>query len=130
MADEPGGGRSRIYNTFDAHRLLHWAELEGRQRELKHALLRAYFTEGRDVSDHATLAEIAGSIGLPADRAGGILASDAYASDVRTMEQFFLQHGIQAVPAVIIERRHLISGGQPPEVFEQALRQVAAAKDA
>jgi len=120
--------RVRTYNTFDAHRLVYWAAEAGRQRELEHALLRAYFTEGRDVSDHATLAEIAGSIGLPADRAGGILASDAYASDVRTMEQFFLQHGIQAVPATIIERKHLVSGGQPVEVFEQALRQIAGAK--
>jgi predicted DsbA family dithiol-disulfide isomerase len=120
--------RSHVYNTFDAHRLLHWAELEGRQRELKHALLRAYFTEGRNVSDHGTLAAIAGDAGLPADRAREILASGEYAGEVRTVEQYFLQHGIQSVPAVIIERRHLISGGQPPEVFEQALRQIAAAK--
>jgi predicted DsbA family dithiol-disulfide isomerase len=120
--------RRRIHNTFDAHRLLHWAALEGRQRELKHALLRAYFTEGRDVSDHDTLAAIAGDAGLSAERARGILASDEYADDVRTVEQFFQHQGINAVPAVIIERRHLISGGQPVEVFEQALRQVAAAK--
>jgi predicted DsbA family dithiol-disulfide isomerase len=118
--------RKRIYNTFDAHRLLHWAELEGRQRELKHALLRAYFTEGRNVSDQDTLVDIAASVGLPAERAREILASDAYADEVRAVEQFFQQHGIQAVPAVIIERRHLISGGQPVEVFEQALRQIAA----
>lgn len=120
--------RLRTYNTFDAHRLLHWAELEAKGRDLKHALLRAYFTEGRDVSDHATLLDVANSVGLPADRAREILASDAYADDVRTVEQFFLQQGIQGVPAVIIDRRHLISGGQPVEVFEQALRQIAAAK--
>ena len=65
--------RRRTYNTFDAHRLLHWAGEEGRQRELKHALLRAYFTDGRDVSDHDTLVDIAASVGLPADRARGIL---------------------------------------------------------
>ena len=94
--------RRRVYNTFDAHRLLHWAEGEGRQRELKHALLRAYFTEGRDVSDHETLAAIAGDAGLPAERARAILASDAHAGDVRTVERYFLQHGIQSVPAVII----------------------------
>ena len=120
--------RRRIHNTFDAHRLLHWAGEEGRQRELKHALLRAYFTEGRDVSDHDTLAGVAGEAGLPVGRARAILASDTYASEVRTIEQFFQQQGIQAVPAVIIERRHLISGGQPVELFEQALRQIAAAK--
>ena len=120
--------RLRTYNTFDAHRLLHWAELEGRGRELKHALLRAYFTDGRDVSDHATVIEIAGSVGLPAGRAREILASDTYAGEVRTVEQFFLQQGIQGVPAIIIDRKHLVSGGQPVEVFERALRQIAAEK--
>jgi predicted DsbA family dithiol-disulfide isomerase len=120
--------RRRIVNTFDAHRLLHWAGEEGRQRELKHALLRAYFTDGLDVSDHDTLVEIAASVGLPVDRAREILGSDTYADEVRTVEQFFLQQGIQAVPAIIIDRHHLISGGQPVEVFEQALRQIAAAK--
>jgi predicted DsbA family dithiol-disulfide isomerase len=120
--------RDRIYNTFDAHRLLHWAGLEGRQLELKHALLRAYFTDGRNVADHDTLVDIADRVGLPKDRAREILAGDAYAEEVRADEQHFLRAGIQAVPAVILERKHLISGGQPVEVFEQALRQVAAAK--
>lgn len=120
--------RQRTWNTFDAHRLLHWAALEGRQRELKHALLRAYFTEGRNVSDRATLVEIAEGAGLPADKARGVLAGDAYADEVRRDEQYFLQAGIHAVPAIILDRKHLISGGQPPEVFEQALRQVAEAK--
>ena len=119
--------RQRIYNTFDAHRLLHWAEAEGRQRELKHALLNAYFTEGRDVSDHATLAEIAASAGLPGEGARAVLESGAWADEVRIGERFFQSHGIRSVPAVILERKHLVSGGQPPEVFEQALRQVAAA---
>lgn len=124
--------RSRIYNTFDAHRLLHWAEGEGagRQRALKHALLRAYFTEGRDVSDRETLVEIAGSAGLPRERAREILDSGEFADEVRIGEQFFQSHGIRAVPAIIIERKHLVSGGQPPEVFEQALRQIAAEKRA
>lgn len=122
--------RSRTYNTFDAHRLLHWAGLEDKQRALKHALLRAYFTEGQDVSNRETLARVAASVGLSADRAQAILASDEYADVVRMEEQFFLTHGIQAVPAVIIEQRHLISGGQPVEVFENALRQIAMAKHA
>ena len=117
--------RSRIYNTFDAHRLLHWAGLEGRQRELKHALLRAYFSEGLDVSEHATLVRIAGGAGLAPERAREILISDAHADEVRAEEQFYLRNGIQGVPAVIIEQKHLISGGQPVEVFERALRQIA-----
>lgn len=120
--------RQRTWNTFDAHRLLHWAGLEGRQRELKHALLRAYFTEGRNVSDHATLVAIAAAASLSAAQAREILGGDAYADEVRRDEQYFLQAGIQAVPAIILDRKHLVSGGQPPEVFEQALRQVAAAK--
>ncbi len=122
------GGRSRIVNTFDAHRLLHWAGLEGQQAELKHALLRACFTEDRDISDHDTLVAIAGSVGLPEDRAREILASDAYAADVRAAEQSFLRAGINAVPAVIINQQHLISGGQPVAVFEQALREIAAGR--
>jgi predicted DsbA family dithiol-disulfide isomerase len=120
--------RQRTWNTFDAHRLLHWAALEGRQRELKHALLRAYFTEGRNVSDRATLVEIAAGAGLPVDEARRVLAGDACADEVRRDEQYFLQAGIHAVPAISLDRKHLISGGQPPEVFEQALRQVAAEK--
>jgi predicted DsbA family dithiol-disulfide isomerase len=122
--------RRRINNTFDAHRLLHWAGLEGRQRELKHALLRAYFTDGRDVSDHDTLVDIATAVGLPAEAAREILASQAYVAEVRADEQYFIDAGIQAVPGVILDRKHLVSGGQPVEVFERALRQVAAAKQA
>lgn len=120
--------RRRIYNTFDAHRLLHWAALEGRQAALKHALLRAYFTEGLDVSDHATLAQVAETTGLSGEHARAILASSQYAEEVRAEERFFIENGIQAVPAIIIEQRHLISGGQPVDVFENALRQIAAAK--
>jgi predicted DsbA family dithiol-disulfide isomerase len=120
--------RRRIHNTFDAHRLLHWAGDEGRQLELKRALLRAYFTDGGDIADHDVLVDIAAGAGLPEDRARAILASDEFAAEVRTVEQFFQQAGITGVPAIVIERKHLISGGQPPEVFEQALRQIAAVK--
>lgn len=120
--------RSRIYNTFDAHRLLHWAELEGGQSALKHALLRAYFSEGKNVGDRDALIDIAASVGLGPERARAVLASDEYADEVRAAEQFFMRNGISGVPAIIIDRKHLVSGGQPPEVFEQALRQVAASK--
>ena len=118
--------RSRIWNTFDAHRLLHWAGIEGGQRALKHALLQAYFSEGRNVSDHATLVDIASDAGFDAERAQAILASDDYAAEVREAERFFTRNGINGVPAVIIERKHLVSGGQPVEVFERALREIAA----
>ena len=118
--------RSRIWNTFDAHRLLHWAGIEGGQRALKHALLQAYFSEGRNVSDHATLVDIASDAGFDAERAQAILTSDDYAAEVREAERFFTRNGINGVPAVIIERKHLVSGGQPVEVFERALREIAA----
>lgn len=120
------GKRNRIYNTFDAHRLLHWAELEGRQLALQQALFKAYFTDGENPSDHAVLARIAGEVGLDAARAQQILASDAYSEAVRTQEAHYLNSGIHSVPAIIINDRHLIQGGQPVEVFEQALRQLAA----
>jgi predicted DsbA family dithiol-disulfide isomerase len=121
-------GRGRIYNTFDAHRLLHWAGLEdpARQPALKKALLKAYFTDGRSPEDHEVLVQAVAEAGLDAARAREILASEEFKADVREREQFYLNHGIHAVPAVIINDRHLIQGGQPPEVFEQALRQIAA----
>jgi predicted DsbA family dithiol-disulfide isomerase len=120
------GETSRIYNTFDAHRLLHWAELEGRQAALKQALFDAYFTEGRDPGDLETLVAVAGRVGLDEAKARAVLESDEFAADVRERERFYTGQGIHSVPAIIINDRHLISGGQPPEVFEQALRQIAA----
>ena len=127
-ASDAGGGRHRIYNTFDAHRLLHWAGLEGggRQKALKEALFAAYFTDGQSPASHEVLARVAAETGLNADRARAVLATDAYADEVRECAQFYLNQGIHSVPAVIINDRHLISGGQPPEVFEQALRKIAA----
>jgi predicted DsbA family dithiol-disulfide isomerase len=119
--------RSRIYNTFDAHRLLHWAGIEGRQTALKHALFKAYFTDGANPGAHDVLVRAAGEAGLDTVQAQQVLASGAYADDVRERERHYHALGIHAVPAVIIDRRHLIQGGQPPEVFEQALRQIAAA---
>jgi predicted DsbA family dithiol-disulfide isomerase len=117
---------SRIYNTFDAHRLLHWAALEGRQAALKHALFTAYFTDGQDPSDHDVLAAAAGKAGLDMEAAREMLAAERYAEDVRQAERLWQSRGINAVPAVVIDERYLISGGQPPEAFEQALRKIAA----
>ena len=124
--------RKRVWNTFDAHRLLHWAELESaeRQRALKKALLKAYFTDGENPSDHEVLLRIVGEVGLDATRARQILASDEYTAEVRQREQLYLDAGIHSVPAIIINNPHLISGGQPVEVFERALRQIAGAQPA
>jgi len=122
------GARDRIYNTFDAHRLLHWAGEQdpAKQHGLKVALFAAYFTEGKNPGDHGLLVERAGAVGLDADEARAILASDRFAKEVREAEAFYHAQGINSVPAVIINDRHLISGGQPPEIFEQALRQIAS----
>jgi len=117
--------RTRSYNTFDAHRLLHWAGIEGHQAALKRALLKAYFTDGGDPSDPELLARVAAEVGLDGERARSILAGDEFAAEVRQREKFYLDAGIHSVPAVIIDDRHLIQGGQPPEVFEQALRQLS-----
>ncbi|PND36888.1 disulfide bond formation protein DsbA [Paucibacter aquatile] len=122
------GARDRIYNTFDAHRLLHWAGLQGgaAQRDLKLALLTAYFTEGRNPGDHQVLRRATESVGLDGEAAASVLASDQFSAEVRQAESEWQAAGINSVPAIVINQRHLIQGGQPPEVFAQALRQIAA----
>ena len=120
------GERTRVWNTFDAHRLLHWAGLEGRQRELKHALLEAYHGQGRNPGAHEVLIELAGAVGLDAARAQAVLESDEFADAVRAEERLWLDAGVNSVPSVIVDRKHLIQGAQPPEAFEEALRRIAA----
>jgi predicted DsbA family dithiol-disulfide isomerase len=122
-------GRGRVYNTFNAHRLLHWAGLDGgeRQHALKKALLKAYFTDGLSPEAPDVLVQAAADAGLDPVRARQILDTDEYADEVRGEEKRVLDLGIHAVPSVVINDRHLIQGGQPPEVFEQALRQIASA---
>ncbi len=119
-------GNSRIWNTFDCHRLLHWAGLEGRQAELKMALFTAHFTDGKDMGDPETLVAAAVSAGLDGDAARQALASGRYANDVRADERQWREMGISAVPAVIINGKYLISGGQPVAAFEKAIRAIAA----
>jgi predicted DsbA family dithiol-disulfide isomerase len=117
---------SRIYNTFDAHRLLHWAGTIGRQQELKLALFRANFTDGANVSDHGVLVEAAFTAGLDGNQAREVLAAGRYAEEVRNAELEWTSRGIRSVPAIVINGKWLISGGQPAETFEQALRGIAA----
>ena len=120
------GARERIWNTFDAHRMLHWAGTQGRQRELKHALLAAYHTRGENPSAHDVLLRLAGEVGLDVERARVVLASGEFAAEVRERARHWQQLGIHSVPSVIVSDRHLIQGGQPVAVFEQALREIAA----
>ena len=119
--------RKRKLNTFDAHRLLHWAGLSGQeiQLALKHALLRAYFTDGSDVSSADVLVGLAEAVGLDGVRAREVLASGEYTNEVRAQERFYQEQGVTAVPSVIFNDRHLLQGGQPVETFENALRQLS-----
>jgi predicted DsbA family dithiol-disulfide isomerase len=121
-------GRGRVWNTFDAHRLLHWAGTLGgdEQLRLKKSLLRSYFTETRNVSDHAVLLDAVARAGLDADAARQVLEQGTYADEVRAREALWQRSGIHAVPSVIVNDTYLIQGGQPPEAFEQALRQIAS----
>jgi predicted DsbA family dithiol-disulfide isomerase len=120
-------GRGRVYNTFDAHRLLHWAEGQGdgAQHALKNALLQAYQGRAECVEDPQVLLASVAAAGLDVAAANAVLQSDAHTAEVRERQQFYTQAGIRSVPAVIINDKHLISGGQPVEVFEQALRRIA-----
>ncbi|KAA0994374.1 DsbA family oxidoreductase [Pseudomonas sp. ANT_J12] len=119
--------RSHFYNTFDAHRLLTWALREGRQVALKKALLRAYFTDGQNLSDRETLVRLAAEVGLDAAAAREVLASGAFATEVRDLEAFYRERGINSVPAMVLNGRHLVSGSQSVEYYEQTLRQMAQA---
>ena len=122
------GETSRIWNTFDAHRLLHWAHetAPDRQKALKQALFKAHFTDNRNIADAGVLTLAAQEAGLDRAEAAEVLASGLYAQAVRQAEDLWRARGVTSVPAVVVEDKYLISGGQPAEVFEQALRRIAA----
>ncbi|QOQ74216.1 DsbA family oxidoreductase [Pseudomonas poae] len=119
--------RSHFYNTFDAHRLLFWALQQGRQIELKKTLLRGFFTDGQNVSDHETLTRLAAEAGLEIEGARQVLGSAAYADEVRELEAFYREHGINSVPAMVLNGRQLVSGSQSVSDYEQMLREMSAA---
>jgi len=120
------GPRDHIWNTFDAHRMLHWATLEGKGAELKRALLKAYHGEGRNPAARDVLVEAATSVGLDPARAKAIAESDEFADEVRARENHWRRMGVSGVPFIVINDKYAIEGGQPPEAFEQAFRQIAA----
>jgi predicted DsbA family dithiol-disulfide isomerase len=121
-------GRARIYNTFRAHRLLHWAGLEHPERQLalKHALLLACHRDRQPMDADDVLLGAAEAAGLDRERAMEILAGDEFAQEVREREEFYLKAGVHSVPTMIIDDRYVISGARPVEVIEQALSQIAA----
>ncbi|WP_245572046.1 DsbA family oxidoreductase [Brevundimonas aveniformis] len=131
------GEASRIWNTFDAHRLIHWAGAEPgaggpdeggpeAQARMKRALLSAHFTHNQPLNEAETLVAAAEAAGLDGAEARAVLAEGRFADAVRAEEKLWIRRGINSVPAVVVENKWLISGGQPAEVFEQALRQMAA----
>jgi predicted DsbA family dithiol-disulfide isomerase len=122
------GAREHVWNTFDAHRMLHWAGLEGKAVELKRALLRAYHAEGRNPAAPDVLVELAGAVGLDAARAKAIAESREFEAETRERERLWLDRGVNGVPLVVVDDSFAIEGAQPPEVFEQALRRAAGSR--
>lgn len=119
--------RTHFYNSFDAHRLLYWSVAQGRQVALKQLLFKAHFSDGENISSHDTLVRLAGEAGLSTARAQGVLGSGEFAVEVRELEDFYRRRGINAVPAMVMNGRHLVAGSQSVEEYEQAIRQVAVA---
>ncbi|MBR9865280.1 MAG: DsbA family oxidoreductase [Rhodobacteraceae bacterium] len=115
----------RMHNTFNTHQLLHWAETQGRKHDLKMALFDAHFTHRRNLSDNSVLADVAGGIGLDREEAAAVLADQRYASAVRELEQFWVQQGIRGVPAMVFNRKHLVTGAQGVENYTSVLRQLS-----
>ncbi|HYD89833.1 MAG TPA: DsbA family oxidoreductase [Vitreimonas sp.] len=122
------GPDSQIWNTFDAHRLLAWALPQGKQLALKEALFKSHFTDQRPTNDVEALIDAVREAGLDADAARDVLASGAFADEVRAEEGHWRANGINAVPSVIFNQRWLIQGGQPPEIFAQAMRDIVSGK--
>lgn len=118
--------RSRIYNTLDCHILLDVAATQGKQTQLKQALFDAYFTQGKDISDHAVLLDAAQSVGLDSKQVEEALVDEALKAKVQEEEHKYKSMGINSVPAFIINNQYLISGGQPVESFMQALTDIAS----
>lgn len=119
---------TRMHNTFNAHQLAHWADQQGKAHELAQALFAAHFTDGRNLSDNQVLADIAAEVGLERAEALAVLEDQRYATAVRDAEQSWMQQGIQSVPAIIFNRRHLVSGAQGMENYTSILNQIAEAK--
>ena len=116
---------SRMHNTFNTHQLLHWANTQERMHDLKQALFIAHFTNARDLSDNAVLADIAGEIGLDRTEALAVLDDQRYASQIRQEENFWTKQGIRGVPAVVFDRQHLVTGAQGVDNFTSILKQLA-----
>ncbi|GAA0805538.1 DsbA family oxidoreductase [Psychrobacter piscatorii] len=114
----------RTYNTFNTHQLLHWANQQGRMHDLKQALFVAHFVDNSNVGDSAVLADIAASIGLDRTEALAVIEDQRFADVIRESVQHSKQPGIQSVPSVIFNGRHLVSGAQGVENYKNIIEQL------
>ena len=114
----------RMPNTLDAHRLIHWAGLEGRQTAVVSAIMRAYWREGRDIGNAGVLADIAAAAGMDRAVTARLLASDADADDIRARDADARAKGVSAVPTFLIAQQYVVSGAQPPEVWGRVIEEL------
>ncbi|MCR9112650.1 MAG: DsbA family oxidoreductase [Rhodobacteraceae bacterium] len=117
-------GITRTPNTLDAHRLIHWAGIEGRQMPVAMALFRAYFEEGRDIGAPDVLADIADSAGMDAAVVLKLLQSTADAGDIRKRDAAFREMGVTGVPCFIVAGKHAVPGCQPPELWLKVIDEI------
>ncbi|WP_170338392.1 DsbA family oxidoreductase [Ruegeria arenilitoris] len=114
----------RTPNTLDAHRLIHWAGIEGKQNQVVDALFTAYFVQGRDIGDHEVLADIADSVGMDAAVVLKLLKSDADRDDIRQRDTHSREMGVNSVPTFIVANQHAVPGAQPPELWAQVIGEI------
>jgi predicted DsbA family dithiol-disulfide isomerase len=114
----------RMPNTLDAHRLIHWAGMEGRQAAVVSALFRAYWKEGRDIGNAGVLADIAAAAGMDRAVTARLLASDADADDIRARDEDARAKGVSSVPTFLIAQHYVVSGAQPPDVWGRVIAEL------
>jgi len=111
----------RTPNTLNAHRLIHWAGIEGRQTAAVSALFHAYFVEARDIGDSEVLADLADGIGMDASVVTRLLSTDEDADNIRKRDAHSRQMGVSAVPTFIVAGSHAVPGAQPPELWKRVI---------
>ncbi|MDA9329229.1 DsbA family oxidoreductase [bacterium] len=118
------GGIKRTPNTIDAHRLIHWAGIEGRQNSIIDRLFKAYFQEGRDISEHSVLTRIASAAGMDQDVVRNLLKSDADKEDIKARDTDARKRGIQGVPAFVVANEYVIQGAQTIDIWDNIIKEI------
>ncbi len=112
-------------NTIDAHRLVHWSGLDGRQTAVVSALFKAYFDEGRDIGDREVLLDIAAATGLDRAVTGRLIGSDADIDDIKARDRNARERGVSGVPTFVVANQHVVVGAQPPELWDRVIEEAA-----